>query len=144
MSWLLRLTTWEEFKRLREDARTDADRVALVGLCWFATDSNHERLLNPEGAALGYGAHYRNDWLGKRRGFFICMPTIEADNLGFQIWCPDRVASDGSGEGWKVEGDVPNVTISPSINCTGTYHGWVKDGVLTDDCEGRQYGWATK
>ena len=38
---------------------------------------------------------------------------------------------------WTRTGDVPNVTVTPSINWFGHYHGWLRDGVLTDDCEGR-------
>jgi hypothetical protein len=40
---------------------------------------------------------------------------------------------------WTRTGDLPKVTATPSINAIGTYHGWLRDGVLTDDCEGRTY-----
>lgn len=38
---------------------------------------------------------------------------------------------------WIREGEPPNVTVTPSINWIGHYHGWLHGGILTDDCEGR-------
>lgn len=42
--------------------------------------------------------------------------------------------------GWTVTGTAPNITVIPSINEEGYYHGWLKDGVLSDDLEGRPQG----
>jgi hypothetical protein len=39
---------------------------------------------------------------------------------------------------WTRTGEPPNVTANPSINWVGFYHGWLKNGVLTDDCEARK------
>lgn len=41
--------------------------------------------------------------------------------------------------GWDVAGEAPNITVSPSINVVGTYHGFLQNGVLTDDVEGRKF-----
>lgn len=46
---------------------------------------------------------------------------------------------------WDVTGEAPNITANPSIVHLGSahvkgWHGWLKNGVLTDDCEGRTYG----
>lgn len=43
--------------------------------------------------------------------------------------------------GWTVTGDIEQgtLTVSPSINIGSTYHGWVTNNVMTDDCEGRTY-----
>lgn len=49
-------------------------------------------------------------------------------------WCIDACASNGPG--WTVTGTAPLVTCSPSISVPG-YHGWLKNGEFTDDCEGR-------
>lgn len=38
---------------------------------------------------------------------------------------------------WTVEGALPNITVAPSIHQVGSYHGFVKAGVITPDCEGR-------
>lgn len=53
-------------------------------------------------------------------------------------WCPDFKAS-GSESGWRVSGELPAITVHPSIDAEGCYHGWLRDGVLTDDLEGRTY-----
>jgi hypothetical protein len=41
--------------------------------------------------------------------------------------------------GWQVTGDAPAITVSPSINIGGSYHGWLQSGVISDDCEGRKF-----
>jgi len=41
---------------------------------------------------------------------------------------------------WQRTGEAPNITLTPSINWVGQYHGWLQNGILTDDCEGRTYG----
>ena len=51
--------------------------------------------------------------------------------------------ADGS-PGWDVTGELPNITARPSIlaHANGVheeYHGWLTDGVLSDDIEGRTY-----
>lgn len=50
----------------------------------------------------------------------------------------DYKSTDGA-SGWIVTGEMPVITVSPSINAAGAYHGWIQNGVLTDDCEGRKY-----
>jgi hypothetical protein len=64
-----------------------------------------------------------------------------AGNVRGFLWPIDHPSS-GGGPGWTRTGEPPNVTASPSINyAMGAlgYHGWLQDGVLTDDCEGRTY-----
>jgi hypothetical protein len=41
--------------------------------------------------------------------------------------------------GWQVQGEAPNITVTPSINIGGSYHGWLQNGVISDDCEGRTF-----
>lgn len=75
---------------------------------------------------------YKRDWLGKRSPLAMRLPNGQA-------WCIDLVASNNRvGSGWTVIGNAPNITARPSI-ATSTYHGWLKNGVLSDDLEGRQY-----
>ena len=57
-------------------------------------------------------------------------------------WAIDGPSSNGPG--WSRTGEPPKITARPSIlsHASGTikgYHGWLTDGVLTDDLEGRQY-----
>lgn len=40
---------------------------------------------------------------------------------------------------WDVQGVPPSITVSPSINCEGVYHGHVKQGLVSEDCEGRMF-----
>ncbi|BAW19523.1 hypothetical protein [Ralstonia phage RP31] len=41
--------------------------------------------------------------------------------------------------GWTVTGEAPEITVHPSINLVGFYHGWIHNGIVSDDCEGRQF-----
>lgn len=54
------------------------------------------------------------------------------------------------GSGWNVTGEAPNFTVTPSIRCFESrhsdgylyrkeWHGYLTNGVLTDDLEGRKY-----
>ena len=45
---------------------------------------------------------------------------------------PDRAS-------WSVTGDLPRITVSPSLNIPGAFHGWIRDGVISDDVEGRRF-----
>lgn len=49
-------------------------------------------------------------------------------------WCVDGPATNGPG--WTRTGDPPRITARPSIGSAG-YHGWLTDGVLSADIEGR-------
>lgn len=63
--------------------------------------------------------------------------------IGNTTWCIDSLASRGGG-GWSVscpwpleDGQPVALTISPSLDCSGSYHGFIQNGVITDDVEGR-------
>lgn len=53
---------------------------------------------------------------------------------GLNVWCIDGPAS--SGGHWTRSGEPPDITASPSI-LTGTYHGFLQSGVLTDSLPDR-------
>jgi hypothetical protein len=40
--------------------------------------------------------------------------------------------------GWTVTGTFPKITVTPSIGSSG-YHGFIRDGYLEDDLEGRAF-----
>ena len=43
---------------------------------------------------------------------------------------------------WTVtmpSGDPLHMTVSPSIDIEGGWHGWIKDGVISDDVSGKQF-----
>jgi hypothetical protein len=98
------------------------------GMMWFCRQSFYD--------AVGPGhfsPNYYADWAGKRLPLTIVMP-------GGTMWCPDICPDWGTNVdvGWKVTGEVPLLTAYPSIG-KPDYHGWLKDGVLSDDLEGRTY-----
>lgn len=73
---------------------------------------------------------YRERHLGRRPPIVVCLP-------GGRVFCVDGKSAGGGG--WTVSGDPPRITVTPSINWEGHYHGWLIDGVLSDDCEGRRF-----
>jgi hypothetical protein len=83
---------------------------------------------------------YRRDWQPTRPPLFVKLP----DGSEF---CVDTCAYSEAGyhgEGWTVTGNAPSITLSPSINVEGRYHGWIgcngaPPGHITADCEGRQF-----
>lgn len=96
----------------------------------------------PEGELLPFdklrvGAVFVDDTIhsvtGKPRGIVVKLPGYGGQNG----W---HMQEEGSpGNHWHVSGAIPNVTATPSINCGKTYHGFVTNGVVTDDCEGRKF-----
>lgn len=88
---------------------------------------------------------YKRGENGKRPPLIVVLPSIyNKDGERFLI---DRYASGAKNKtGWKVttigeleNGKTPNITMEPSINCVGSYHGYIRNGVITDDCEGRKF-----
>lgn len=70
-----------------------------------------------------------------RRPLFVILPGLIPFCIDGQVW----VDGEPSG-GWTVTGDAPNITVMPSINAGGTYHGFLQNGLLSADVEGRLYG----
>ncbi|HET8627443.1 MAG TPA: hypothetical protein VFL91_08485 [Thermomicrobiales bacterium] len=95
----------------REYALRDAPAGAMVEMSWLAD--------------VWHGADGR------------CYGVILPDR---REWVIDGPARDGSarGPGWIRTGEPPALTARPSI-LTPQYHGWLTDGVLSDDLEGRRY-----
>lgn len=52
-------------------------------------------------------------------------------------WVIEQPSANGGG--WTRTGEPPDLTATPSI-LTPRYHGWLRDGWLTDDTDGRTYG----
>jgi hypothetical protein len=73
---------------------------------------------------------------GRDHVIFVRLPG------GFD-WSPDLTESSdlqpGRPMGWAVVGDLPGITVHPSVNAVGFYHGFIADGVVGDDLEGRTY-----
>lgn len=77
--------------------------------------------------------YYRQHNSG-RRPLFVILP-------GRHLFLIDgKCCSDGKRYGgWMVSGVAPLITVSPSINIGDSYHGWLQNGVISDDCEGRRF-----
>lgn len=104
----------------------DADERTPIGSCWF-----EDLYLDYEGISPKYKA----DWLGKRLPLVVVLP-------GWNTFCVDLRARNQAGwhgDGWTVTGTAPLITLTPSINLVGSYHGFIQNGVITDDCEGRKF-----
>lgn len=89
---------------------------------------------------LGLPDHLSPAYLNERRAHRPPLVVELPGNAG--AFCIDsRAWRDGVpyGNGWTVTGEPPRITLSPSININGHYHGWIRDGLITDDCEGRVF-----
>ena len=55
-------------------------------------------------------------------------------------WCVDTF-NDSEPRGWAVTGllEGGDLTLSPSVNFAGDYHGWIQEGVLSSDVESRTF-----
>lgn len=71
--------------------------------------------------------HYWRDWSEKRPPIILFCPNMRE-------WSIDQKSNNG--DGWQVTGEDNNLTAMPSIVVPG-FHGWLKDGVFSDDIEGR-------
>lgn len=71
----------------------------------------------------------------------VALPCRYSTGDGIQVFCIDSKCHDSRGyyDGWTVSGEIPNITVHPSINIVGSYHGWLQNGVVSQDCEGRNY-----
>jgi hypothetical protein len=75
---------------------------------------------------------YIRERMTLRPPLLVMMPNLE-------VFCVDAAVS-GEWRGWVVSGEAPRITVSPSINLVGRYHGFLRDGVISDDVEGRKFG----
>ena len=128
MAWKVHLLTEEE-----QRAYFDGKYTPKVGDMWFSKwrleDMPH--FISP---------YYFQHWASKRPPLDIALPSSEG--WGYVQHCIDmRTISNGvpNENGWVVTGEPENITVSPSINLVGIYHGWLQNGVLSEDCEGRVY-----
>lgn len=131
---LTRLLTFVEYKAMADKAVADGmwrndRRIFLPGMGWF-----NDWYLDRGHGSNFLSVHYQRDWAGKR-------PPIELVCPDGNLWCIDRKSSNG--DGWKVTGEWPNITCSPSIDCNPGggmngpyYHGFLNNGVFTPDIAG--------
>ncbi len=114
----------------RSRGAQDTERVQ-PGDMWFMRRAEWE--IDPELLRVNdtYAPEYWRDNAAKRPPLCVVLPSGD-------WFAVDGTASDND-HGWTVTGNPPNITVSPSINAIGSYHGWLQNGVLSDDCEGRRF-----
>jgi len=88
-------------------------RVMPPGAVWEAPWFDHERYRGPDG-----------------KTWCVMMP-------GGHEWIIYGPSSDG--KPWQVTGTLPNITVAPSIGLRGHYHGFIRNGVITEDADGRKF-----
>ena len=76
---------------------------------------------------------YINERMAHRAPLMVRLPG------GIDFCLDSRADCPGGEVGWTVTGEPPHITVSPSINVMRTYHGFIRQGVITDDCEGRTF-----
>lgn len=96
----------------------------IVGQCWYDNEPN-----SPKSARV---SKYYKEHNARRGLIWVSLPSGD--------FCVDWCATDDpEKKGWIVKGELPNITVEPSIDCVGHYHGFIRDGIITDDCEGRTF-----
>lgn len=70
----------------------------------------------------------------KRQPLFVMLP-------GKNLFCVDQkcITAGGWKGGWIVNGTAPELTVYPAIHLQGLYHGWIRNGIITPDLEGRLF-----
>jgi len=86
------------------------------------------------------GAIWRATWMEEIHNNPYAAPDGKVWALMMPSGMEWLVYGPASGGGkWSVQGELPKITASPSIHQVGSYHGYVRDGVVTDDCEGKTF-----
>jgi hypothetical protein len=67
------------------------------------------------------------------------LTVVLPSGLHFHIDGPFWNKAGAYGPGWTVTGEAPRITMTPSINVVGNWHGYLTDGVLGVDVEGRVF-----
>jgi hypothetical protein len=74
----------------------------------------------------------KDDFEG-RECWYIVLPSIGeyASKAGaLNTWHTTARSSNDAEGMWEVTGEPPNITVRPSINVMGDWHGWITDGEL--------------
>lgn len=69
-------------------------------------------------------------------GYHFCIDSAYWSNADTN---PHRLGWDVRIDAPPVEGERLLVTLAPSVNVVGCYHGWIRNGEITGDVEGRTF-----
>lgn len=84
-------------------------------------------------------AHYVDQVASIRPPISVLVPMRGDPSRGTWFCVDSHPTSDPAGAwevtvvGELVDGERPDITVTPSINCVGIYHGHLTHGVLSDD-----------
>lgn len=99
------------------------------------TDTGETFTLREAPTGAMWDVSWMDDAWGGPDGRVLCVKLPDGSE-----WMVDGPAANAPGKlpGWDRTGEPPLVTARPSIDSQG-YHGWLTDGVLSADLEGRAY-----
>lgn len=69
-----------------------------------------------------------------RQPLFVLLPGRNIFLVDGKCWSSGNYYG-----GWRVSGIPPQITVEPSINISGSYHGFLQNGVIGNDVEGRVF-----
>lgn len=124
---------WQCRMREKPTAEDRKEGRLAVGDMWYATwlvEQLEDRVVGQTYLSTRYLA----DRLSERPPLMVRLPG------GIDFCIDSRADCPGGEVGWQVSGEPPHITVSPSINVSGVYHGYLRNGEITDDVEGRTYG----
>lgn len=87
---------------------------------------------------------------GQRPPLMVVLPSSSVSSPSGDYFLVDRKwdsdGDDNAEDGWSItivgdliDGEQPDITLEPSIHVIDSYHGYIRNGVITDDLEGRSY-----
>ena len=105
---------------------------AQIGDCWYLPEHARAYFIEHQSSR-----QYREEWADKRPPIVVQLPP------GFPFF-PDEFygrPENVERNGWAVTGSIEDgsLVLSPSINCVGSYHGFIQNGLVSDDVEGRHF-----
>ena len=93
-----------------------------IGDCWYLPAAK-------EPWVIRLSNEFERDWRGKRQPIMVQCPGVGRHGWPF---CVDQVENGhvSDGAGWTVTGVAPNITLVPSVNAIGAWHGFITGGVI--------------
>ena len=79
-------------------------------------------------------SHYYYDHNSSRQPLFVLLPGHTLFLVDGKCWRDGKKYG-----GWEVSGIAPIITVHPSIHIHGFFHGFIRNGVISDDVDGRTF-----
>lgn len=144
MSWPCRFLETPPMASFEGDGKTYHyvdTRQLKCGDMWYARGDDGQVVSEERRRGMHLTAHYWAHNAG-RPPIMVLLPQRYSTGPGLQEFCVDGQCHNGERgyyDGWTVSGTPPQITVSPSINMVGSYHGYLQNGVVTDDVDGRKF-----